>query len=55
MSAYRRLLAKKSLTQSISRKGNGLYNAAMERFFGTLKSEFFYPPAYAIPVAVYST
>jgi putative transposase len=42
MSAYRRLLAKKSLTQSMSRKGNCLDNAAMESFFGTLKSEFFY-------------
>lgn len=42
MSAYRRLLAQKSLTQSMSRKGNCLDNAAMESFFGTLKSEFFY-------------
>ena len=30
------------LTQSMSRKGNCLDNAAMESFFGTLKSEFFY-------------
>lgn len=30
------------LTQSRSRKGNCLDNAAMESFFGTLKSEFFY-------------
>jgi transposase InsO family protein len=28
--------------QSMSRKGNCLDNAAMECFFGTLKSEFFY-------------
>ncbi|WP_043288344.1 IS3 family transposase, partial [Pseudomonas taiwanensis] len=28
--------------QSMSRKGNCLDNAAMESFFGTLKSEFFY-------------
>lgn len=42
MSAYRHLLKKKSLTQSMSRKGNCLDNAAMESFFGTLKSEFFY-------------
>jgi putative transposase len=42
MPAYRRLLAKSSLTQSMSRKGNCLDNAAMESFFGTLKSEFFY-------------
>jgi transposase InsO family protein len=42
MSAYRRLLAERQLTQSMSRKGNCLDNAAMESFFGTLKSEFFY-------------
>lgn len=39
MSAYRRLLGQHSLTQSMSRKGNCLDNAAMESFFGTLKSE----------------
>jgi transposase InsO family protein len=39
MSAYRRLLEQHSLTQSMSRKGNCLDNAAMESFFGTLKSE----------------
>lgn len=42
MSAYRRELAARGLTQSMSRKGNCLDNAAMESFFGTLKSEFFY-------------
>ncbi len=42
MAAYRELLAKKGITQSMSRKGNCLDNAAMESFFGTLKSEFFY-------------
>lgn len=42
MPAYRRLLAGPRLTQSMSRKGNCLDNAAMESFFGTLKSEFFY-------------
>lgn len=41
-SAYRRLLEERGLTQSMSRKGNCLDNAAMESFFGTLKSEFFY-------------
>jgi transposase InsO family protein len=41
MSAYRRILGKK-VCQSMSRKGNCLDNAAMESFFGTLKSEFFY-------------
>lgn len=42
MPAYRRELAARGLTQSMSRKGNCLDNAAMESFFGTLKSEFFY-------------
>jgi transposase InsO family protein len=39
MPAYRRLLGQHALTQSMSRKGNCLDNAAMESFFGTLKSE----------------
>lgn len=42
MPAYRRQLTEHGLTQSMSRKGNCLDNAAMESFFGTLKSEFFY-------------
>lgn len=42
MPAYRRLVSDHRLTQSMSRKGNCLDNAAMESFFGTLKSEFFY-------------
>ncbi len=42
MTAYRELLAQKGITQGMSRKGNCLDNAAMESFFGTLKSEFFY-------------
>jgi putative transposase len=42
MSAYQRLLRERQLEQSMSRKGNCLDNAAMESFFGTLKSEFFY-------------
>lgn len=42
MSAYRRQLAARGLIQSMSRKGNCLDNAAMESFFGTLKSEFFH-------------
>lgn len=41
MPAYRRILGKK-VSQSMSRKGNCLDNAAMESFFGTLKSEFFH-------------
>lgn len=40
--AYRSLLAQKGITQSMSRKSNCLDNAAMESFFGTLKSDFFY-------------
>ncbi|MGU2445929.1 IS3 family transposase, partial [Burkholderia cenocepacia] len=39
MPAYRRQLEERKLTQSMSRKGNCLDNAAMESFFGTLKSE----------------
>ena len=42
MPAWQRQLAERGLTQSMSRKGNCLDNAAMESFFGTLKSEFFY-------------
>jgi transposase InsO family protein len=42
MPAYRRQLGERGLTQSMSRRGNCLDNAAMESFFGTLKSEFFY-------------
>lgn len=39
---YRHLLASRGLQQSMSRKGNCYDNAAMESFFGTLKSEFFH-------------
>lgn len=42
MPAYRSQLAAAGVTQSMSRRGNCLDNAAMESFFGTLKSEFFY-------------
>lgn len=38
---YRQALKDEGLTQSMSRKGNCLDNAAIESFFGTLKSEFF--------------
>jgi transposase InsO family protein len=41
MAAYRRLLAQHGLKQSMSRRANCYDNAAMESFFGTLKSEFF--------------
>jgi len=40
--SYRQKLAERGLTQSMSRKGNCLDNAAMESFFGTLKSELYY-------------
>ncbi|QVM91196.1 IS3 family transposase [Pseudomonas entomophila] len=39
---YRDTLKRHGVKQSMSRKGNCLDNAAMESFFGTLKSEFFY-------------
>jgi len=39
---YRHKLRGRGVKQSMSRKGNCLDNAAMESFFGTLKSEFFY-------------
>lgn len=39
---YQQLLLEHGLAQSMSRKGNCLDNAAMESFFGTLKSELFY-------------
>ncbi|MBN6722352.1 IS3 family transposase, partial [Pseudomonas capsici] len=39
---YRATLKQRGVKQSMSRKGNCLDNAAMESFFGTLKSEFFY-------------
>ncbi|WEK28789.1 MAG: IS3 family transposase [Candidatus Pseudomonas phytovorans] len=39
---YRHQLRSRGVKQSMSRKGNCLDNAAMESFFGTLKSEFFY-------------
>jgi putative transposase len=42
LSSYQHLLRERNLTQSKSRKGNCLDNAAMESFFATLKTEFFY-------------
>lgn len=39
MQAYRDRLAKHGIIQSMSRKGNCLDNAAMESFFGRLKTE----------------
>ncbi|SFO87021.1 Integrase core domain-containing protein, partial [Cupriavidus sp. OV096] len=42
MASYRSMLKQHSVRPSMSRKGNCLDNAAMESFFGILKSEFFY-------------
>jgi transposase InsO family protein len=39
---YQRMLKKKGIRQSMSRKGNCLDNAVMENFFGLLKSELLY-------------
>ncbi len=47
MPFYQQQLKDKGLVQSMSRKGNCLDNAAMESFFGTLKSEYFYTCKYA--------
>ncbi len=35
-------MKKNKIIQSMSRKGNCLDNSIMERFFGTLKNEFFH-------------
>lgn len=43
---YRRLLKKFGFIQSMSRKGNYWDNAAMESFFGTLKTELIYHENY---------
>lgn len=42
MHSYQRLLANNGIQQSMSRKGNCLDNAAMESFFGRMKTECFY-------------
>lgn len=42
MDKYRQHLDEHAIKQSMSRKGNCLDNAAMESFFGTLKSEYFH-------------
>ena len=39
---YQRMLRKKGVQQSMSRKGNCLDNAVIENFFGLLKSELLY-------------
>lgn len=45
--AYQRMLMKKGIRQSMSRKGNCLDNAVMENFFGLLKSELLYLQKFA--------
>jgi len=47
MKEYQRMLKKKGIGQSMSRKGNCLDNAIIENFFGTLKSELFYLKKYS--------
>lgn len=42
MQPYRAALARYKMKQSMSRKGNCFDNAAMESFFATLKTEYFY-------------
>lgn len=42
MAPYKAMLGERGLMQSMSRKGNCHDNAAMESFFGVLKTEFFY-------------
>lgn len=46
MKQYQRMLKKKGIVQSMSRKGNCLDNAVIENFFGILKSELFYLKKY---------
>lgn len=41
MPRFREQLERRSIVQSMSRRGNCLDNAAIESFFGTLKAEFF--------------
>lgn len=47
MGHYRKLLEKKGIRQSMSRKGNCLDNAMAENFFSILKSEMFYSQKFA--------
>jgi len=42
MQPYRTMLARRGVTQSMSRKGNCFDNAVIETFFGTLKAEYFH-------------
>lgn len=42
MESYHKMLKKKGVQQSMSRKGNCLDNSPMENFFGKMKNEMFY-------------
>ena len=44
---YQRMLRKKGIRQSMSRKGNCLDNAVIENFFGLLKSDLLYLQEFA--------
>ncbi len=46
MVQYQKILERKNIKQSMSRKGNCLDNAIVEIFFGTLKSELYYQKRY---------
>lgn len=46
MLAYRKTLETRGMVQSMSRKGNCHDNAAMESFFGVMKTELFYLEKY---------
>lgn len=43
---YHRILQKKGIIHSMSRKGNCLDNSLMENFFGKMKNEMFYGKEY---------
>ena len=44
---YRKMLKATGIWQSMSRKGNCLYNAVVENFFGPLRSELLYLQKFA--------
>lgn len=46
MGSYQQALHEKGIKKSMSRKGNCLDNAVMEKFFGHLKAEMFYRKRY---------
>lgn len=46
MEGYHKILSKKGIVQSMSRKGNCLDNSPIENFFGKMKNEMFYGNEY---------